>query len=513
MENDINNLTKEQIDEIIATKIAPFNDDVAAKIKKEKQPDVVLSKEYSLSIFSTILSCFQAVGLVFFIIVSMIYAITKYDVIGYTYLSVDSYMILNLSTYICLALTAVNVVFNIIKACILKPHLSIKAILQNSPEFVFLFIALIYTIISTYASIKEVPSYEGLLIYGNSYNAEGLIAVLMYAAIFITSFTIMSDKAKQLVICSMFISGLAATVIMFICSSKSTDSQAAYWFAYRLNAGIFNNSNHYGYFTCVIACLAAACIVFSKHIWQVVVASVMLVPFLLCLLVSKTLGSNLGYVFCIIFIIIAYCVARRKFTWKIVWLVILSAIVFAVSESEKFTNMVQDYQNLAKSIKSIIVAKQETGSTEAAASAGSSRWGLWLGTLKVCEESPWLGKGLDCYYYYNRFDNSLDMPHNEYIQLASNVGIPVLILYLAAIISTFVRAIINHKRLSNTTLICLAVAFGYCVSAFFGNTFTYTYPYFMIFLGLAIPKINKDTVLDRAIYKEEYKYMPGLEIV
>jgi len=499
MENDINKLSQEEIDEIIATKIAPNNAEIAAKLSLKDTPnDVVLSKELSFNVFGKILSTFQCVGLMFFIIVSMIYAILKYDIYGYRYLSEDSYMILNLSTYICLALTGLNIIFNIIKAIALKSRWDYKTILKNSPEFIFLFVALIYTIISTFAQIKNTQSMwvtEYLLLYGNSYNREGLYAILMYAVIFITSFTVMNDKAKQLVIFSMLASGIATAVIMFICDAKQV-GDATGWFAYRLSAGIFNNSNHYGYWTVILSSLAAASIVFSKKLWQTLVGSVLLIPFLLCLLVSKTLGSNLGYVCSLVFIIIAYLVTKKKFSWKIVLLLILSLITFIISETEGFTNMVQDYINLAKSTKQIVDGNA-AGNAEATYSAGSGRWGLWVNTLKVCGKTPWIGKGLDCYYDYNYYDGTLDMPHNEYIQLASNVGIPVLILYLAAIISTFVRAIINHRKLSNTTLICLTVAFAYCVSAFFGNTFTYTYPFFLIFFGFAIPKVGKETTLEK----------------
>ena len=121
-------------------------------------------------------------------------------------------------------------------------------------------------------------------------------------------------------------------------------------------------------------------------------------------------------------------------------------------------------------------------------SAGTGRFGLWKRTISVIKKVPWFGKGLDLYYANNIYDSSLDVPHNEYLAIASNIGIPGLLMYLTAIVWWFVRAIVQKKHLKGFDLVLLATAFAYLISAFFGNSFTYTYPYFLVFFALSIQK-------------------------
>ena len=99
---------------------------------------------------------------------------------------------------------------------------------------------------------------------------------------------------------------------------------------------------------------------------------------------------------------------------------------------------------------------------------------------------PWFGKGLDLYHANNIYDTTLDVAHNEYLTMASNIGIPGLLAYVATMIWWFVRAIRMRKLLKGADLALMAAAVAYLVSAMFGNSFTYTYPYFLVFFALSI---------------------------
>ena len=101
---------------------------------------------------------------------------------------------------------------------------------------------------------------------------------------------------------------------------------------------------------------------------------------------------------------------------------------------------------------------------------------------------PWFGKGLDLYHANNVYDPTLDVAHNEYLTMASNIGIPALLMYLGTLVWWFVRAVRARKVLTVCDLTLLATAFAYLISAIFGNSFTYTYPYLLIFLAMNIQK-------------------------
>ena len=69
-------------------------------------------------------------------------------------------------------------------------------------------------------------------------------------------------------------------------------------------------------------------------------------------------------------------------------------------------------------------------------------------TIAVIKQVPWFGKGLDLYHGNNIYDTSLDVSHNEYITMASNIGIPGLIMYLVTMVWWFVRAVMARKSLT-----------------------------------------------------------------
>lgn len=72
--------------------------------------------------------------------------------------------------------------------------------------------------------------------------------------------------------------------------------------------------------------------------------------------------------------------------------------------------------------------------------------------------------------------------------MASNIGIPGLVMYIGTVIWWFIRAVKARKALTVCDLTLLAVTFSYLISAVFGNSFTYTYPYLLIFLALSMQK-------------------------
>jgi len=474
---------------MVSKETEQFNitDDVIAKaLQYKKDQELIVLRQKNINTFdklSNVISCFQLVGLSIIPFGILFFLCYRFHATLEMYLSISNKVLL-VSAIVNIIVLLLRFIFTIIKNSTLNQKMFNKYSWINNIEAITLLIALVLTVITTVLFYSKNGLSE-IVLPGNGYNHEGLYTVIMYAIVFASAFSINKDFIKKYFLYLLLFVGLVtsiATLLIKITGADITNSLLAI----RYIAGPFNNSNHYGYFTCIISLVAAGFIVFADKEWEMIIGTIFLIPFELCLLISKTLGSNLGFIFGILIIIIMCIFTKRSSFFRILLLLGIALLVFIVSETSKLTNMINDYVVLNNGVNTIA----EDATSEAAKKAGSSRWGLWLGTIECIKVSPWLGKGLDCYYGSNAIDSSLDMPHNEYLQIASNVGIPVFVLYLLSIAITVFRAIKYRYLLSNTNMIMLAIMSGYCVSAFFGNTFTYTYPYFLIIWAFAIPKVN-----------------------
>ena len=129
------------------------------------------------------------------------------------------------------------------------------------------------------------------------------------------------------------------------------------------------------------------------------------------------------------------------------------------------------------------VEKIATGA-EDANRAGTSRWGLVTATVRYISEHPLLGFGLEGIGNRLVSDVGTDRPHCEYLQYAAFFGIPAAVSYVLGVFHVFLNGLKHRYELGLYTKAALVAAFGYLVSAAFGNTMYYTAPYLFILLGL-----------------------------
>ena len=117
--------------------------------------------------------------------------------------------------------------------------------------------------------------------------------------------------------------------------------------------------------------------------------------------------------------------------------------------------------------------------------AGSGRWGIWTACVGLIAERPLFGYGMEGIMARDLVEEARNpRPHNEYLQYALFYGIPAVAAYLAGCVGMYARAVRRRQRLSPESLAALAAAFGYLVSATFGNTLYCTAPLVFLFLGL-----------------------------
>ena len=129
---------------------------------------------------------------------------------------------------------------------------------------------------------------------------------------------------------------------------------------------------------------------------------------------------------------------------------------------------------------------------------GSNRIRIWNNVLSTLHEAPLLGKGPDT-MLLERFEKfstfyptlnktlttSIDIAHNEYLNILYHQGILGLISYLTLIVSVLKRAI--PSRDTCTEALAVAVV-SYLSQAFFGFSMCLVSPFFWVILALASQK-------------------------
>lgn len=362
----------------------------------------------------------------------------------------------------------------IYKAVYFKEY-DVKGFFARNAMIIPLFAMLIWAFIALYQS----PDFEKSL-YGSGYINEGFFTVLQYSTVFLAAYIVKDELkfSKEAVLWTFVV--LASIICFIIWGSQAVNYSLGYK---RLN-GVFNNSNHYGYFLAMSTTAAFALMVYTKDIKKLSVLAVMLALNVHNLLYCNTLGANLAFIGGIVFVVCSGYMSKRIYTSSLLVAFLVSGAVVLIDEASGATHMWESYETLFRDLG--FIADHAAGEDVNIDIVGTGRYALWTRTIEVIKKVPWFGKGLDLYYRNNIYDKTLDVPHNEYLAIASNIGIPGLVMYLLTIVWWFAQAVQQRRNLSPYDLVMLATAFAYMVSAFTGNSFTYTYPYFLIFFAMSM---------------------------
>ena len=383
--------------------------------------------------------------------------------------------------FCCMLLTVFLLAYYGVKLYVIidQRRVNIGGFIQDNLILLPFAFMLIWALISTYKS----PYFEKSL-YGAGYINEGYFTVLQYGVVFLSTYALRNEIkwSKEVILWSFII--LAGVICIVFAGIEITD----YKIPTLLRAGIFNNSNHYGYFLAMSTTATFGALVYCEKKWQIIL-SFLLLPFnVFQLLACDAMGANIAYILGITFIICSGLVTK-KLKWKRLLIACaVSGVVNFALEVFGRTNMWASYVQLFKDVKNIFSPSSGGEGGGGSGSEGSGRFDLWRRTIAVIKQVPWFGKGLDLYHANNIYDKTLDVSHNEYLTLASNIGIPALVMYLGTLVWWFIRAVRARKILTAYDLAFLSTAFAYLISALFGNSFTYTYPYLMIFLAISIQK-------------------------
>ena len=346
---------------------------------------------------------------------------------------------------------------------------------RRMPWFYLLLCVLIWAIVATLVSDDPIKAFKG-----GHYLNDGLSSYFIYAGLFLTASTLSSeDKRKKILqVYSAVVSGLALIMLVQVYTNNTFLN---YCFPAH-HAVVFNQFNHFGYILCMGIMSLTGLYLYDagagRRTKVFYLAGLCLLVF--ALLINDTFGAYLASLVGTIIIYILYARSGRRLNAA----VLLPALLFAVISALNYLGALPGSQSLVANTATLTrdIANIATGAEEAAR-AGTGRFTLWRDTIKRITERPIFGFGPEGFYGDNAITNS-DRTHNEYLQMAGFLGIPALILYLAALVTLAAHHWKAIKRLSPVTLAVSGVTVGYLCSACFGNPVFNTAPFFWMFLGM-----------------------------
>lgn len=329
-----------------------------------------------------------------------------------------------------------------------------------------------------------------LSFFGDYYRREGLLTMGAYVGILTGVVSIHDEKLQMNLIKVFSITGGFLGGVVILQSLGCPIESMVYRFGLTTEqgfipwAGIYHNINHYGYFLVMGIMALSGLFIFEKRKIRGLIDLGILVLLSVVLVYNNTFGAYLGVCFSL-FMTAGLFFYRKEKRGKILLLLLMFFGTTMIVNS--FTHgMDKNITTLNKDIEKVMVKNEDSGR------AGSGRWQLWIGAIEMMKEKPWLGLGLDnLRESYEAMGITMDRPHNEFLQIGASLGIPALLLYIAGLFIVFIKAVKSLSTLTKTKVIALMVFCGYLCSGLFGNTMYYTYPYFLIFLGMLFNRKTK----------------------
>ena len=359
--------------------------------------------------------------------------------------------------------------------CFRKQIFSVQS-LRQKPWFYLLALLLMWAVVSSFASDYYYHAFAG-----GFYVRDGLSSYFIYAAVFLCASVIRNEEYRRRLL-RVFAAVICCLALIMVIQESVDNDFLNYCFPARRSA-VFNHFNHFGYTLCMATICLAGLFLYDRKASKVMrVLYIAGVFFLLySLTINDTFGAILATLIALPLILILYVRSGRKLRTRTVALVLLLVLaaggayfLLASSKDSLLVNFTQFKLDLVKIIDQ----------TDDAGSAGTGRLKLWRETVQRITERPVFGFGPEGFFGKNAISEP-SRPHNEYLQIAGFLGIPALLIYLAALFTLAYRQWKHSRELPPMVLVAAGMAAAYLISAFVGNPVFNTAPYLWLFLGLS----------------------------
>lgn len=369
-----------------------------------------------------------------------------------------------------------------------------KAFFKSSITLYFFAAFIILILISTYINRHEPNALS------ETWRSESYTSFIIYAAVYFGCGALVNDRRLKLLAIRVMQCVSMVLVVLVVIDKHVWRIEAFYpyeWSKERMVA-VFNQFNFYCYYLTLNLLLSAALFVFLKSWKWRIFDGVCFIMNTWILMRDDTLGCFIAGGFGFIFLIIIQRLHDGKFN-KIVLVPVGAYLFLFVLNMFTGSDLLGSFLGMFGDMKKIATNAPD------AAEAGTKRWALWTNTVSYIKERPFFGFGNEgiAQRLHLAADNS--RPHNEYLQYAVFFGIPAALMYISAVFSIYLRGLKRRKLLDAFTLAAFTAAFGYLVSAFFGNTTCMVAPYLFCLLGFAYRpcKERSNAVADESSEKPE----------
>ena len=355
-----------------------------------------------------------------------------------------------------------------------KEH-NLKRFPDNIPIILFiLFLALI--VVSTI-----VNKTESNYIWGFTVRAEGVTSFFCYYLVYFLCGTFVDkEKYKYFLMYFFLLTGVVIGILTII-NQYFVDITII---GDDYISGIFYHPNFYAYYLSISIMLASTLAILDKSKVRRILSFFIFAFDTFILAINDSLGGFLACIVAFLFVNFFITLKNKKFCFPALGMfAVFLGIIFVTGlfTPSYFSELI----GLGKDVEKIVTDSENAGD------AGTARWTLWTHTAQYIKEKPWIGWGFEGTAERLGTETHTDKAHNEYLENMAYFGIPAGIIYVAGLMSVYIKAIKRRKYVDNATICCLAGALGYIGSAFVGNSFIFMAPFCFIFLGLANSSLEK----------------------
>ena len=351
-----------------------------------------------------------------------------------------------------------------------RQGLSFLGLLRKNPMYAFFLVMVFWMLLASLVNGKPIFEFGG-----DWYRNEPIQLVVAYFLVYLFCGTLIRKSHKELLVVASLVFSMVLGVYSSIHHALVLAGRELSISEY--SVAVFFQHNHYGYYLAIHIMLASAVFTLDKRRWARILALGSLIENTAVLSMNNTFGAWLACFIAFIFQIIVLRIVYGKLNRRtLVAMGCFLGVTFIMSfwTSNIFSAITQFLFDL----KSVLTDPRHSDN------AGTTRWKLWKFTAERISERPVFGFGNEGINHMLEAATGSSRPHNELLQYAAFYGIPAALLYLAGVMSIFLRGYKERAALDSGTLICLIGAFAYLVSSMFGNTMFYTAPFFFLLLGM-----------------------------
>lgn len=240
--------------------------------------------------------------------------------------------------------------------------------------------------------------------------------------------------------------------------------------------GTFGDPNYFSLSAIMALPFAYFLIKKSDNIFIKIIIFLMILVYIIALTICMSRGALIGL---LCMVIVTILLSDKKF--KVLILMAMLCLCMSFFLPERFIHRISGTK--------IVTSEEATGDI----ASTTRRWYLIMAGLKMVRSNPFFGVGLGNFKSESiRYEPVLGRPgvaHNSYVELAAELGLPALILYLGIIYFSF-RELLDLKRKNmeyQLLFSCLIISLvGFIISSLFLTGYNTKLFWIIVFLTIAL---------------------------